>query len=200
MKAATLLASILAAAVLGAGSASAARYQITPGGKNRVTFVSKATMETFDGHTDQVTGTVEFDPAALADSARVHVEVDLASLDTGIELRNRHMRENHLETDRYPKAVFEGGRILEPSAEALGAGTAVTFALAGSLTVHGVTRPVEVPVRISRDTVDGKDVLHVATSFPLALSDYGIDRPQFLLLKLSNRQEILLDLTAVAGP
>ena len=200
MKAVTLVAPILAAAVLGAGSASAARYRIAPGGKNRVTFVSKATMETFDGHTDQVTGTVEFDPAALADSARVHVEVDLASLDTGIELRNRHMRQNHLETDTYPKAVFDGGRILEPSDGSMTAGAEVSFALAGSLTVHGVTRPAEVPVRVSRDTVDGKDVLHITTSFPLSLADYGIDRPRFLVLKLSDRQEIRLDLTAVSVP
>jgi polyisoprenoid-binding protein YceI len=200
MKAATLTVPLLAAAILAAGTASAARYEIVPGGKNRVTFVSKATMETFDGHTDRVRGTVEFDPADLADSARVHVEVDLASLDTGIELRNRHMRQNHLETDKYPQAIFEGGTILEPSAKSLDPGQAVTFALAGSLTVHGVTRPVDVPVRVSRESVDGKDELHMTTSFPLSLEDYGIDRPQFLVMKLADRQEIRLDLTAVTAP
>ncbi|MBK9304990.1 MAG: YceI family protein [bacterium] len=42
------------------------------------------------------------------------MDVDLAALDTGIGLRNRHMRENHLETDRFPQAVFRGARILKP--------------------------------------------------------------------------------------
>ena len=36
------------------------------------------------------------------------VDVEMADLDTGIDKRNRDMRENHLETDLYPTARFEG--------------------------------------------------------------------------------------------
>jgi polyisoprenoid-binding protein YceI len=89
-------------------------FSIEPGkDRNLVVFTSKATLETFQGKTKQVAGNVSFDPANLSDSVTVRVEVDLASLDTGIPMRNKHMRENHLETSKYPKAVFEGGRILE---------------------------------------------------------------------------------------
>src|SRR5690606_6056080 len=69
-----------------AGVASAARYEIVPGDPNEVTFVSKAPLETFDGSTKQIRGRIEIDPQALGDSITVEVSVDLASLDTGIEL------------------------------------------------------------------------------------------------------------------
>src|SRR5690606_23312653 len=94
-----------------AGVASAARYEIVPGDPNEVTFVSKAPLETFDGSTKQIRGRIEIDPQALGDSITVEVSVDLASLDTGIELRNQHMRENHLHTEKHPEAVFRGAHL-----------------------------------------------------------------------------------------
>ena len=163
-----------------------------------MTFVSKATMETFEGHTDQVTGTVAFvrppSPTAPGSTSRWTWPASIPGSSSGTAKCGK-ITSRPTGTPR----IFEGGRILEPSAGALGAGTAVTFALAGSPPCTG--SPVRWRFRSgSPGTVDGKDVLHVTTSFTLALSDYGIDRPQFLVLKLSDRQEIRLDLTAVAGP
>ena len=91
--------------------AEAAKYAIQSGKPNLVRFQSKAALEDFDGKTRKVTGTLVVDPDDLGDSLQVQVEVDLASLDTGISLRNKHMRENHLETEKYPSAVFRGGKI-----------------------------------------------------------------------------------------
>jgi len=97
-----------------AGLASPERYVVRGGDEgSTVEFVSKAAMETFKGKTRAVSGTLRLDPAALVDTLTISISVDLASLDTGIALRNRHMRENHLHTDRFPLATFEGARIVE---------------------------------------------------------------------------------------
>src|SRR4029078_6084178 len=85
-----------------ASTAAAAEVVANPGGDNKVVFVSKATMETFEGKTKNLSGTIVVDPAAAFDSMSVDLEVDLTTLDTGIAKRNQHMRDHHLETSKYP--------------------------------------------------------------------------------------------------
>lgn len=188
--------------VLGMGApASAARFEIVPGAPgNLVRFESKATVESFDGKTNRVGGFVDFDPDALGDSVTVRVEVDLASLDTGIELRNRHMRENHLETARFPTAVFEGGTVLDPSDHALASGRKVTLGLTGRFELHGVRRTITVPVEVTRENAEGAARLSISAAFPVRLSDYGISRPKFLVLKLADEQAVSVRVTAVSRP
>ena len=188
------IAVLVAAFLAVAGPAAAERFVITPGSKdNLVKFESHAPMESFEGKTRSVVGELEFDPADLPDSAVVRIEVDLADLDTGIGIRNRHMRKNHLETDEYPKAVFRGGRILDPSATALGP-EPVTLKLAGTFELHGITRDITVDAEITRNE-DGS--IHVVSRFEVKLSDYEISRPKFLMLKLDEVQKITIDVKAV---
>ncbi len=195
-----------ALAALGASTALAApiRYEIRPGAGSEVRFLSKATMESFEGKTDRVTGAITFDPERLADSVTVRVEVDLASLDTGIGLRNRHMRENHLETGTYPTAVFTGGVVSKASAGALPRGGKAEFRMAGTFSLHGVERALVVPVTVERAEAGAGagagDRLHIRARFPVSLEEYGIDRPQFLVMKLADRQEVTVELTAVPAP
>jgi polyisoprenoid-binding protein YceI len=134
---------------------------------------------------------VHLDPPSRGESIEVDLEVDLSRLDTGIELRNKHMRENHLHTDRWPKATFRGGRVSERSHDALTAGRRTTFTLAGTLELHGEARRVSVPVAITPQPDGG---LRVESSFQVKLSDHGIPRPQFLVMKLDDVQRIDLDL------
>ena len=104
----------LGAAGFATADAATLRLEIDPAAKdNEVVFVSKATVESFEGRTREAVGSIELDPAALPDSLALRVQVDVATLDTGIALRNRHMRENHLHTDRFPHATFTGVKILE---------------------------------------------------------------------------------------
>jgi polyisoprenoid-binding protein YceI len=195
MKPPSALAAFPVMTMLLASPALAARFEIVADDPaNLVRFESKATMESFEGKTSRVQGIIEVDPAALGDSVTVMIEVDLASLDTGIELRNRHMRENHLETDRYPKAVFRGGRVLRASAGGLTVGQPVRFDLAGELSLHGAARATTVPVEVVRAS-DG--TLHVDAVFPVKLSAHAISRPKFLVLKLADEQKVRVRLMAV---
>jgi polyisoprenoid-binding protein YceI len=167
-------------------------FVIHPGTSSQVQFVSKAPMETVTGKTRTVSGSVQLDPAALGDSIVVHVEVDLASLDTGIEMRNKHMRENHLQTATYPKAVFEGGRLQDLSAPRLTEGQTVTGSITGTLDLHGKRQPLQASLEL---TLQG-GALHAVTHFKVKLVDYDIPRPQFLVMRLDETQSVTADLTA----
>ena len=185
--------------LLGAAPAVAARFTIAPGAGSEVRFASKAPVESFSGRTDRVSGWVDCDPAALGDSVTIEVTVDLASLDTGIALRNQHMRENHLETDRYPQAVFRGGR-LSGGPSRLVPGETATLELAGELELHGVRRPLRLPVQVTLSDAPGGSRLRIEARFPVALAAHEIRRPQFLMLKLSDVQQVTLKLVADGPP
>ena len=185
-------------ALCGAAAAQATSFVVEPGGKNVVQFESKAPMETVTGKTQQVHGRVDLDPANLGDSIQVRVEVDLASLDTGNDMRNKHMRENHLHTAEYPQAVFRGGKVLKPSQSALAGGEKVTGTIAGLLSLHGVERPIEASMELVYSPQTGE--LHVTSRFQVKLSDYRIRRPKFLVMRLDEVQRIQIDLVARTTP
>lgn len=182
------------------GRAAAATFTVRPGGDTRVVFTSKAPTETFEGRTDRMQGTLVLDPSAVGDSITVHLEVDLASLDTGKKLRNRHMRENHLETDKYPRAVFDGAAVLAPTGGRLEAGKPVAFEIEGTFTLHGVSRRLRCPAEASLAPAANGGRLSFRAWFPVTLSDYAIRRPEFLFMKLAEAQQVHVSATASSSP
>ena len=184
---------------LSAAPADAARYEVRPGEPNLVRFESKAPLESFDGKTRAVTGYIELQPDALADSIDLLIEVDLASLDTGLPLRNQHMRENHLETSRHPKAVFRGGRLSGFPERALAPGKTLKGIVRGVFSLHGIDRTMEVPVEVTRQSDDGIERLRIKAAFAVKLAAHGIARPQFLVLKLDDTQRVTVELSATRG-
>lgn len=174
-------------------TAATTRYRIEAGKPNEIRFHSEATVESFDGTTDRVHGWVEVDLADLSSGARWRVEVDMASLDTGIGLRNRHMRDNHLHTDEFPVALFEGEADGDEWPTSIPAGDGTILELPGILTIHGVAQERSLAVTIEhRD--DG--TVAVSTRFRVALAHHDIPRPKFLMVKLAEEQDVRLELVA----
>ena len=91
------------------------------------------------GMFSKVTGTLNFDPLDVESSA-VEVEIDAASIYTGVEQRDNHLKSpDFLEVEKYPAINFKSTRV-EPG----GLDQAWVF---GDLTIRGVTRPVLLDVR-----------------------------------------------------
>lgn len=159
---------------------------------NLVRFVSRAATEEFDGTTDRIDGYVLLDGPSLGPSTgegttSLYLEVELATLDTGIGLRNRHMRDNYLEVDRHPYAGFEGR--IHRVEEAPDGGFAVTAR--GVLTIHGVARD-----RLLDCTVVPRGPGYRARcAFDVRLSDHDIPIPRLMFLRLSNEIRVELDFT-----
>ena len=176
------------------GTAQAAQYVIEKEGPgNEVVFESKAPLDSFVGKTSRVWGAIDADLSQLSGPVAVTIVVDLASLDTGIKKRNRHMCENHLETDTHPRAVFKAGRIVSASAPSLTPGVTTRIRLAGTFDLHGVECQTEYDVDL---TLEDDGSLLVVTTFPVSLETHKIKRPKFLIMKLADEQKVTVSLRA----
>jgi polyisoprenoid-binding protein YceI len=188
---------IILAATSVALPARAEPFVISPeAGDTHVVFESKAPMETFQGRTAQVRGTIDLE-AGGEGAIALDVVVDMASLDTGIALRNRHMCENHLHTDEHPEASFQGAKVVEGDPAALASPGDHEVTLEGEFTLHGVTRTIRVPATLSRTSGGAEGPrIRLTSAFDVALADYEIPRPRMLLLKLNEVQKVRVELWA----
>ena len=164
----------------------------TTGAKQLVQFVSDAPLEKIVGRAEEVSGGVALDLTNLASNASGSIHVNLKELDTGLSLRNQHMRENHLHTNEFPEAIFTITSIVtaEP-ANISGGGTATTL-LRGQLDLHGVKKDYEIMGKIGFDPASGTLVANFRWN--LLLKDHAIPRPEFLFMKLSDTQQISVEL------
>ena len=164
---------------LSAVSAQDEAFVLGAGGtapRQQVTVQSSTDFEDFIGTTTAVTGEVTFDPEANTGSGTL--VVDGTTIDTGNEQRNGHMRgEDWLNFNEYPEVRFE----IE-SVEHLGG---ENYQVSGPLSMSGTTVNVSAPATVrylsaSEETEAARlegDVIAVQTTFPVVLSDFGIDRP-----------------------
>ncbi|MEX2184141.1 MAG: YceI family protein, partial [Chloroflexota bacterium] len=77
-----------------------------------------------------------------------------------------------LETDRFPTATFEVTAPMGIPAAAM-EGSPTDLTLTGDLTLHGVTRSVQIPVQVQ--LADGR--IRVAGSLTFPLADFEITAP-----------------------
>lgn len=164
------------------------RLEIKPGPPNLVTFVSQAPLETIVGKTNSISGWISFNPADLSQPVASDIVVNMATLDTDNKIRNGHMRDNHLHTDRYPTSRFQLKKILVDSGMPLPDGEPMKFSIQGEFTLHGVTRSIQPSVTATWKPTT--KTLEVTAQFTVKLSDYQIPRPQFLVMKLDEEQKV----------
>jgi len=125
-------------AAVGAASAEPRRFRIQPEA-SEITFRATSWLMNAEGHFARFSGEVLVDPATLT-GARITLTVDPASLDTGIGMRDRHLRSaDFFDVERFPAIAFHSMRV-----ESAGRRATVV----GRLTLHGVTREIAVPVDV----------------------------------------------------
>jgi len=136
----------------------------------------------FDARTTALSGSVT---AAGSAALEGNFAVDLRTLDTGIGLRNDHLRDRYLEVNRgpgYDTATVSHIDLsgVDPHAPD-GKGS-----FTGLLTLHGVTKPIAGSVDVRQARGD----LRIKASFPVNLSDYGIPAPRYLGVGVANTVRI----------
>jgi polyisoprenoid-binding protein YceI len=156
---------VLVGALLGlAGMANGAA--LNRQGDAKVSFTGKGTVGfSMVGTTDKLD---------LKDDGKdITFVVPLETLSTGIELRDRHMKEKYLQVKEFPTAtlVVPRAQVQWPAEGEVKEGTAT-----GRFTLHGVTR--EVPVKYKAVRSGG---VHTVTSTMLVnFKDYGVSVPSYL--------------------
>lgn len=176
-----LLATVIAAlsTCLFSVNANAQVYMAKHG---HVQFVSHSTLENFTGKSDYLVGRID-----LADST-VQFYVDLTTVSTGVRLRDEHMQEEYLQTDKYPFAQFSGKIVssFDPTST-----DTQQVTVKGTFKVHNVSHVITVKGKIKVSP----QKLYVHAAWPVKLGDYNIRIPQVLFMKVSPTQAVSISTT-----
>jgi polyisoprenoid-binding protein YceI len=126
---------------------------------------------------------------SIAEEAAVLMfRVPLAPIDTGIGLRNRHLREA-LEVEKFPEATLSVRRgDLQFPAE----GSAVERQVTAELRLHGQSRTV--PVHYRAERAPG-GAIRIEGSLQLDMRDFDIAPPSYLGVGMSPDVEVAVGLT-----
>ena len=170
----------VAAAPAGAGDA----YKVSSG---EVTVMCPLTVGgSFEAKTKSLSGDVT--PASDEQGAvRGVLKVELQTLETGIGVRDRHMKENYLEVAKGPE--FATAIIDDIRVEKLEGKTVFT----GMLSLHGQKRKVTGAAELQEK--DGK--IRVQAQFPVKVSEFEIPAPTYLGVGVRDEIQVKVSLLAV---
>jgi polyisoprenoid-binding protein YceI len=143
------------------------------------------------GTTNAVAGDILIDSANLPASQVGEIVVDISQLRTDEPMRDNAIRREWLQSATYPLARFNNARITGIPATST-KGQPFKFQITGDMTVRQVTRPVTWNVEA---ILDGDNLQGKATT-KLKMSEFGVDPPSLLDLRVEDDVELTLDFVA----
>jgi polyisoprenoid-binding protein YceI len=148
--------------------------------KGQIEFISEAPLNKFTGKSSSLKGLIDFDKNLL------DFYLDLNTLKTGIGLRDRHMRENYLETDKFPFAEFTGKLESLPILEE---GKQIEVMAIGKFKIHGVEKDLKVPGILTKKNKQ----LNLQANFSILLGDFDIAVPKVVFYELAEEQLVRIN-------
>lgn len=122
------------------------------------------------GRFDRTSGVLMLDPEAGKGS--VNIVVEAASINTGLKELEQHLRaEDFFDVKRYPELIFKSDQLRFKNKKLV--------SLLGTLTMHGITKPVELKVdhyHCGINPIAMKNVCGANAVGILKRSDFGIDK------------------------
>lgn len=154
---------------------------------NLVKFTSSTPVLDFDGTTSEIDGYLYWEGDSIfGPNNELYFEVDLNSIETGIGKRDRDMREDVLETDKWPKTSFRG---TITSYKNIGSNLFEVVSK-GAIFIHGHKKDLEINAKISLQD----STMRVQCDFSVFLKDYEIEAPSLLaFIKVSEEIKLYLD-------
>ncbi len=146
------------------------------------------------GRTSDVTGSLTIEGTTVT---KGEFTADLTTLQSDSGNRDRQLSRQALETATYPEASFTLTQPIELGTEPA-EGEVVEVTATGDLTLHGVTKSVQVALQARREG----ETIAVAGSVPIAFADFGIQKPQAMaVLSVEDRAtvELLIHLVPCCG-
>jgi len=161
-----------------------------------ITAVSEAELEKITAKTSTVVGYVGLDKAKGTGKVRLAIPVD--ELDTGIALRNEHLRtKDWLDSTQFRTIEFESTKATKKDEK--------TWSVEGEFSMHGVKKPItveivvrEIPLELIKKAHWGETPgLGFATSFKLKFSDFGVKLPSAAAGKVNDELAVSFDLVGL---
>jgi len=165
--------------IVGIIDAPAGRYEVVAHPGTAITAHLSSGHETFDARfASGIRGSWQGDPHDLTRPLTAEVSADTAAVDTGIELRSTHARDEYLLAAQHPKISVALDRLI--AASQTGPNT-VAFRAHGTLGFIGKTHAIEVsgtikkpdPAALARLNLTG-DVLLVQADFSIVVKETAL--------------------------
>lgn len=173
-----------------------------------VSFTSDAPLETITGTAAEISGTITTDLTSPT-STSATVTVPLASLRTGVDMRDQHLvSADWLGTDDGTEQdiQFTISSVTVPDGTVFEHGTQVETTIAGTIRINGQTQTISVPATVGYFVLEegqvaylSGPVLRVTSEFDVDIADFGINVPGPLELKVAETVGVSVRLTATQG-
>ena len=147
---------------------------------SKITYYGSHYTSDWQGHSSGFSGRIVYD-AVNQTANSCSLRVDLATFDSGNSNRDSNML-TYLDIFQYPDVMFVSNEI---SVEGINA------AIKGKLTFHGITKDINLTADIS--FTDG---FNAEGSFIILLSDYEVERPALLFIKIADEMKLKFHIVA----
>lgn len=165
--------------MLAAQMAFAKNYSTNPA-KGSVVFNATAIGLKFQGKGEGPSGDVQVDSTVVGT-----FKFKMETLDTGISLRNQHMKEKYLETAKHPYGELKVEEVTGFKKES----PAGTFPFKGTITVHGVAKPVVGTVTVA----PAGEALRIKAEFDTKVSYFSIPLPAYAGVALKDDVKVVVE-------
>ena len=125
-------------------------------------------------------------------SASGNLTFDLDSLDTGIKMRNEHMKQKYLETGKYSQATLILTHLSTSDSLLSGDAKMDSVPFAGTLTLHGIQKPVTGIAKLQRNA----NQMSIEANFGIKIADYGISIPTFAGITMADDVTVAVQISA----
>lgn len=123
-------------------------------------------LGTTNGKFTKFDGKIDIDREHPGNSS-VTARIDVRSIDTGIVKRDNHLRSpEFFAVEKYPEIAFKSRSVKRSGADA--------GDILGDLTMHGVTKPITLHVKLLTSPNDTKQTRWAVTSEPLKRRDFNL--------------------------
>jgi polyisoprenoid-binding protein YceI len=157
--------------IVGALDAPAGRHEIIEHAGTSVVAHLSAGKETFDVRFGGIRGAWQGDPHDLTQPIAATISIDAATVDTGVDLRTTHAREEYLHVDKFPRITVALDRVLAASPSGPGA---IAFRAHGTLGLIGKTHAIEITGTMKKPDAAALTRLGLSGEVLLVQADFSI--------------------------
>jgi polyisoprenoid-binding protein YceI len=134
--------------------------------RSAIGFTVRQYLGTTHGKFGRFSGKIDIDREHPENSSVV-AKIDVASIDTRIQKRDNHLRSpEFFNVEKFPEITFKSRRVTRTGPQ--------TGDIAGDLTLHGVTKPITLHVKLLTSPNDTKQTRWGVTTEPLKRRDFDL--------------------------
>ena len=136
-----------------------------------IEFYSYALLEDIQAVNTESIGAIDLE------SKEFIIKIPVSAFEFPNKLMQKHFNDSYLETDKYPECIFKG--------------TIDEDIASGEITLHGVTKEIQIPAVITEEG----DKIKINTEFKIVLKEHKIKIPRLLFQNIAEEIEVKVSST-----